>query len=113
VQTLIDRLPSRTAAALAALAFAAGATFAYVAQRLYEASQSTHSDPSQILLSAHAAFPWRAAIATWVGGLCALITLILLRGDLPTSRRQRLARRLATATALAALLLTVVALRFP
>lgn len=62
----------RRAVALAAAVFALGAPAAYVAQRLFEVASATQpTDPALVLRDAHTAFYWRAATATWWGGLLA------------------------------------------
>ena len=110
---MIERLPSRSAAAVASLAFTVGSLFSYTAVRLYELGRSGPVDPSLILMSAHAAYPWRVLVATWAGGFCALAALIMLGTELPASRRRRLARLGVLASALAALLLAAAAVRAP
>jgi phosphotransferase system glucose/maltose/N-acetylglucosamine-specific IIC component len=61
--------------ALAALVFAATAPAAYVAQRLYQRARSGEIDPSLILMSTHVDYLWRVAVATWIGGVAALLAV--------------------------------------
>ena len=65
-----EPLPSREAAAIASLIFAVGAMLSYAGQRVYEHSRGGLVDPTPILMSAPAAYPCPALVATCVVGLC-------------------------------------------
>ena len=75
--------------ALGALVFALAAPIGYIAQRAYEIARVGRIDPSLVLKTTHIDYLWRAAIALWFGGLCALFATTLLKS---ASWPQRLAR---------------------
>lgn len=93
--------------ALAALAFAVSAPGAYVAQRLYEVwwVGAPSSNPALVIRAAHTAFYWRAATATWWGGLIAAIAYGAVRY---AGRSGRRAAWLVTRGAIAWIVLLVV-----
>lgn len=80
----------RTALALAAAAFALAAPAAYVAQRLYEIDATDGPiNPLLVLRDKHTAFYWRAATATWWGGVAAIVTYALARRGARPARALR------------------------
>lgn len=105
------RAEHRAALALAAASFAIAAPIAYVAQRLIEVGRSsTPFDPTLVLSDAHTAFYWRAATATWWGGLVAMLAYALAAR---ARSHDRAARWLGLAAIPLTLLLVILAWRLP
>jgi hypothetical protein len=63
--------------AVAAVSFALAATGAYLVQRLVDHARGATFDPLSVLEEPHVAFYWRAATATWWGGLVAIVAYAL------------------------------------
>jgi len=59
--------------AVAALAFAVVAPLAYMAQRLLDHAIVGDTDALSMIRQARAAYPWRAAIAAFWGGLAVIV----------------------------------------
>jgi hypothetical protein len=62
----------RARACFAAACFALFATLAYLAQRLVDRASGVAYDPLAMVSEPHVAFYWRAATATFWGGLFAI-----------------------------------------
>jgi hypothetical protein len=85
----------RTAWALAALVFAGAAPLAYVVQRVAEKLSGYGQDPLLLVFELRTAFYWRAAIATWWGGLAAVVAFALLSRPAAAHRHAAVAGVLA------------------
>ena len=62
----------KSRACLASACFAIGATLAYLVQRLIDRAVGDGYDPLAMVAEPHVAFYWRAATATFWGGLFAI-----------------------------------------
>ena len=78
--------PTSSRLAFGALVFALTAPLGYIAQRSYEIARVGRIDPSLVLKTTHIDYLWRAVIALWFGGLCALLATAVLQRDPWSSR---------------------------
>ena len=70
--------PTSSRLAFGALVFALTAPLGYIAQRSYEIARVGRIDPSLVLKTTHIDYLWRAVVALWFGGLCALLATAVL-----------------------------------
>ncbi len=81
--------------ALAGLAFALVAPVAYIAQRLFDHALVGDVDPLSMLRQTHVAYYWRAATASFWGGLAAMVVLMVGAERIPTPEPRHAGRLLA------------------
>jgi hypothetical protein len=67
----------RTRLAIAAIVFGLGATVAYVALRLSDHARGLTFDPTTLGAEPHVSYYWRAATASFWGGLVAIVAYAL------------------------------------